>query len=172
FMCVESWSRGSFARALIELDATCGLKEIKAQPKDEKQKDVPDDDFQSVKQKTRKCGNCEIQGKRQGIGFNKPSNGSYRPVVKPQSNTSVSDMFSSLKEDNGSSIEDLVDDTLKKVEVHPKKNGIWSAKKAKRNIAFSPETKLHYFNRDLLEFANMNQMVEEAKHGNVPSKHG
>ncbi|GJY34313.1 putative reverse transcriptase domain-containing protein [Tanacetum coccineum] len=26
-MCMESWGRGSFARALIELDATCGLKD-------------------------------------------------------------------------------------------------------------------------------------------------
>ncbi|GJY03204.1 putative reverse transcriptase domain-containing protein [Tanacetum coccineum] len=27
-MCMESWGRGSFARALIELDATCGLKDM------------------------------------------------------------------------------------------------------------------------------------------------
>ena len=33
-------------------------------------KEVQDDGFQSVKQKTNKGGNCESQGERQGSGFN------------------------------------------------------------------------------------------------------
>ena len=29
-MCMESWGRGSFARAMTELDATCGVKDTLA----------------------------------------------------------------------------------------------------------------------------------------------
>ncbi|GKA16803.1 hypothetical protein Tco_0696640 [Tanacetum coccineum] len=122
-MCVESWGRGSFARALIELDATRGLKEMLVGDISKLEGSLYTHVIIALnnlrlarlsrRQKTSKCGNCELQGKRQGIGFNKPSNGSYRPVVKPQSNTSVSDIFSSLEKDNVNSIDDLVDDTLK-----------------------------------------------------------
>ncbi|GJS15446.1 hypothetical protein Tco_0409918, partial [Tanacetum coccineum] len=70
--------------------------------------------------------------------------------------------FSALEEDNGSPMDDLVDETQNKVEVPPKKNpwkiGIWSGRKAdspKRNVVFSPETKVHYFNRDDMEFDDM-----------------
>ncbi|GJT11592.1 hypothetical protein Tco_0858634 [Tanacetum coccineum] len=177
-MCMESCVHGSFARALIELDATCGLKDrcndckifgnscdncpqqastSKAQPKDEKLQDVHDDGLQSVIQKTSKRGNCKSQGKRQGSRFAKPTNDSYKPIVKPKSSSLVSNPFSALKEDNGNSIDDLVDDTRKKVVAPPGKTGIWSARKADRNIAFSPKTELHYFVADVLEFANMDQ---------------
>ncbi|GJX56600.1 phosphonates import ATP-binding protein like protein, partial [Tanacetum coccineum] len=77
-------SRGSFARTLIKLDVTCGLNDrlvvaipkifghlcdnfpkqsstSKAQPKDEKQKDVQDVGLQSVKRKTSTCGNWKSQ---------------------------------------------------------------------------------------------------------------
>ncbi|GJW32487.1 hypothetical protein Tco_0052519 [Tanacetum coccineum] len=110
YICMESWGRGSFAYALIELYATCGLKDMlvvvipnwkvqpstsDTQPKDGKQKDVQDNGFQT--------------------------------------------------EDNGNSMDDLVDDTRKK---------------------------LHYFDMDVLEFTNMDQLVEEAEHRNGPSKQG
>ncbi|GKD64370.1 hypothetical protein Tco_1306478, partial [Tanacetum coccineum] len=57
----------------------------------------------------------------------------------------------------------------KKVEAPYKKTSIWSSWKAERNIIFSPKTKLGYIDRELLEFANMDEMVEEAEHGNVVS---
>ena len=67
----------------------------------------------------------------------------------------------------------MVEDTRNKEEAPPRKtNGIWSARKAERNIDFSPETELHYYDRDVLEFANMDQVVEEEGQGNFPSEHG
>ncbi|GJS16346.1 hypothetical protein Tco_0410818 [Tanacetum coccineum] len=48
----------------------------------------------------------------------------------------------------------------------PRKIGIWSSRKAdspKRNVAFSPETKVHYFDRD---------DIEEVEHENANSKKG
>ncbi|GJX87883.1 hypothetical protein Tco_0339897 [Tanacetum coccineum] len=74
-----------------------------------------DDDFQSVKRKTSKGSNWESQGKHQGSGFNKSTNDSYRPVVKPKYSTPVSNPFFAFEEDNGNSTDDLVDDTRKKV---------------------------------------------------------
>ncbi|GJY80801.1 hypothetical protein Tco_0493552 [Tanacetum coccineum] len=70
--------------------------------------------------------------------------------------------------DNGKSMDDLVDDARKKMEAPPtktlKKTGIWSGKKAdspKRNIIFSPETKVHYFDRE---------DIEEVEHENAYNK--
>ncbi|GJX50408.1 hypothetical protein Tco_0277253, partial [Tanacetum coccineum] len=61
-------------------------------------------------------------------------------------------------EDNEKPMDGLVDDARKKVEAPPKKTprtiGISSGRKAdspKRNIAFSPETNVHYFDRDDIE---------------------
>ncbi|GKA58828.1 zinc knuckle CX2CX4HX4C containing protein [Tanacetum coccineum] len=196
-MCMESWGHGSFARALIELDAICGLKDrLVVIPKLEgsgytmetirveyewkpprcdeckifghscdncpkkpstshtqsnagKQKDVQEEDgFHSMKLITGKCGNWESQGKRQASGFNKTTNGSYRPVVKPKSSTPVSNPFSALEEDNGNYMDDLIDVIRKKVEDLPRKIGICSGRKAdypKRNVVFSPEMKVHDF---------------------------
>lgn len=70
-------------------------------------------------------------------------------------------------------MDDLVEDTRKKAEALPMKTtDILSARKAERNIDFSPKTELHYFDRDVLDFSSMDQVVEEAEHGNVPSEHG
>ncbi|GJY42634.1 hypothetical protein Tco_0430847, partial [Tanacetum coccineum] len=79
--------------------------------------------------------------KRQISGFN---DGSYRPVVKLKSSTPVSNLFSAFEEDNCNSMDDLVDDTRKKVEAPPKKTSIWSRRTAERNKAFSPKTELLY----------------------------
>ncbi|GKD82189.1 phosphonates import ATP-binding protein like protein [Tanacetum coccineum] len=123
---------GCFARALIELDATCRLKDklVVAIPMSE------------------------------GSASNKPTNGSYRQVVKPKSNTLVSNSFSALEEDNGNFMDELADDTRKKVKAPPRKTGIWSGWKAERNIDFSHETERYNFDRDCSEFVNMNQVVE------------
>ncbi|GKC49810.1 hypothetical protein Tco_1072555 [Tanacetum coccineum] len=70
-------------------------------------------------------------------------------------------------------MDDMVDDARKKVEAHskkveaspkktPRKTGIWSGRKA-TNIAFSPETNVHYFDRD---------DIEEMRHENAYSKKG
>nr|GFA50052.1 hypothetical protein [Tanacetum cinerariifolium] len=71
-----------------------------------------------------KCGNWESQGKRQGSRLNKSTNGSYSRVVKPKSTTPVSNSFSLLEENNGDSMDDLVDNTWKKVKAPPRKTGI------------------------------------------------
>ncbi|GKC41029.1 hypothetical protein Tco_1053413 [Tanacetum coccineum] len=93
-------------------------------------------------------------------------------IVKSESSIPVSISFSTLEEDNDNFMDDLVDDTRKNVEAPPKKTGIWSSWKAERNIVVSLEMELHYIDRDVLEFANMDQVVEKAKHGNVPREHG
>nr|GEW08389.1 hypothetical protein [Tanacetum cinerariifolium] len=70
--------------------------------------------------------------------------------------------------DNGKPMDGLVDDARKKVEAPPnktpRKNDIWSGKKAdysKRNVAFTPVTKVHYFDR---------KDTEEVEHENSYSK--
>nr|GEU34753.1 zinc knuckle CX2CX4HX4C [Tanacetum cinerariifolium] len=40
----------------------------------------------------------------------------------------------------------------------------------KRNVVFSPETKIHYFDRDDMAFDDMGQGVEEVDHGNASSE--
>ncbi|GKB68055.1 hypothetical protein Tco_0929467 [Tanacetum coccineum] len=78
-------------------------------------------------------------------------------------------------EDNGKHKDDLVDDARKKVEATLKKTlrktSIWSRRKSdspKRNVVFSPETKIHYFDRD----DDMGQAAEEVVHENAYSKNG
>nr|GEX40516.1 hypothetical protein [Tanacetum cinerariifolium] len=68
-------------------------------------------------------------------------------------------------EDNGKPMDGLIDDARKKVEAPPKKTlrktGIWSGRKTdspKRNVAFSPKTKVHYFDRE---------DIEEVEHDNA-----
>ncbi|GKA12947.1 hypothetical protein Tco_0692493 [Tanacetum coccineum] len=78
-------------------------------------------------------------------------------------------MMHTIKEDNGKPMDDLVDDTRKKVDAPSRKIGIWSGRKAdssKRNVVFSPEMKLHYFDMDDMEFDDIEHVVEETEHGN------
>ncbi|GJR63437.1 hypothetical protein Tco_1505599 [Tanacetum coccineum] len=103
------------------------------------------------------------------IGMRK-TNGSYRPVVKSKSNIPVSNPFSTLKEDNGIYMDELVYDTRKKLEDPLRKTGIWYGMRAERNLTFFPEMEVHYFDRD--GFANMDPVVKEEEHENVLSKHG
>ncbi|GKA15426.1 hypothetical protein Tco_0695173 [Tanacetum coccineum] len=73
-------------------------------------------------------------------------------------------------QDNGSCMDDLVDDTRKKVEATLRKTGIWSGRKVERNLALFSETEVHYFDMD--DFAYMDKVVEKGEHKNVSSKHG
>nr|GEZ19037.1 hypothetical protein [Tanacetum cinerariifolium] len=124
---------GSFARALIELDGTCGLKD--------------------------KCDNCKIFGHSCDNFPQWASTNKARSKDEKQKDI-LDDGFQTVKHQN-----------WKNVMAPPRKTSIWSARKAERNIAFSPVTKLHYFDGDVLEFANMDQVVEEDEHGNVSSEH-
>nr|GFA26560.1 hypothetical protein [Tanacetum cinerariifolium] len=60
---LKKWSPNvSLAKEdLTKVDATCGLKDIDAQPEAGKQKDVEDDGFQSMKGKASKGGKWKIQ---------------------------------------------------------------------------------------------------------------
>nr|GEW29831.1 hypothetical protein [Tanacetum cinerariifolium] len=94
---------------------------------------------------------------------------------KKTTSTTVSNAFSTIEEDNGKHMDDLVHDTRKKVEASHRKIGICSGRKAdspKRNIVFSLETKLNYFNKDDIDFDDMKQAVKEAEHGNAFSENG
>ncbi|GJY05207.1 hypothetical protein Tco_0371147 [Tanacetum coccineum] len=86
---------------------------------------------------------------------------------KKKASTLVSNASSALEEDNGKHMDDLVDDTQKKIEAPlkktPRKTGIWSGRKAdspKWNLVYSPKTKVHYFDRDGMEFFDMGQAME------------
>ncbi|GKB92426.1 zinc knuckle CX2CX4HX4C containing protein [Tanacetum coccineum] len=95
------------------------------------------------------------------------------PVWVKLHNVSVE--VTSNEEDNGNPINDLVDETREKVEVPPKKTGIWSGRKAdspKRNIVFSPETKFYYFDRDDMEFDDTDQAAEGWEHENDYNDNG
>ncbi|GJR37007.1 hypothetical protein Tco_1212691 [Tanacetum coccineum] len=77
--------------------------------------------------------------------------------------------------DNGKPVDDLVDNTRKNLKAPPMKYGIWSGRKAdspKRNVIFFPETKLHYFDRDDMEFDDMKHVVEKAEHRNASRENG
>ncbi|GKD91398.1 hypothetical protein Tco_1366905 [Tanacetum coccineum] len=82
-------------------------------------------------------------------------------------------------EDKGKHMDDLVDDAQNKVEAPhkktPRKTSIWSGRKAgspKRNVVFSPETKVHYFDRDDMIFDDIGQATEEVEHKNAYGKNG
>ncbi|GJX97077.1 hypothetical protein Tco_0352875 [Tanacetum coccineum] len=42
-----------------------------------------------------------------------------------------------------------------------------NADSPKRNVVFSPETKIHYFDRDDMDFDDIEQVVVETEHGNA-----
>ncbi|GKD80651.1 zinc knuckle CX2CX4HX4C containing protein [Tanacetum coccineum] len=144
---------------------------------------VSDDGFVEV---TRKHGKRKQNGKPQhfdGVWLTKPQpNYFYRDVSKPTSTSQPKEnketasqpksyAFSDLEEDN----EKFVDDTQKKVEAPPRKTCIWSGRKVdspKRNVVFSPETKVHYFDRDDMDFDDMGKAIEEVEHENAYSGNG
>ncbi|GJY30289.1 hypothetical protein Tco_0413784 [Tanacetum coccineum] len=158
--------------------------------------DVPnqesDDGFLEV---TRKYGKGKQNGKPQhinGVWLTKPQpNYFYRAVSKPvivndeastsqpKGNKEASSQPKFNVNDNGNPMDDLVDETRNKVEVPPKKTtrktGVWLCRKAdspKRNVVFSSETKVHYFDRDDMEFDDMGQATEGWEHENAFSDNG
>nr|GEW93573.1 zinc knuckle CX2CX4HX4C [Tanacetum cinerariifolium]GEW94136.1 zinc knuckle CX2CX4HX4C [Tanacetum cinerariifolium] len=78
-------------------------------------------------------------------------------------------------EDNRKHMDDLVDDIRKKVEAPSKKTSIWSGRKTgspKRNVVFSHETNVYYFDRDDMIFDDIGEATEEVEHENAYSKNG
>ncbi|GKD13039.1 hypothetical protein Tco_1197446, partial [Tanacetum coccineum] len=93
--------------------------------------------------------------------------------------TPVSNVFSALEEDNRKPMDASVDDTWKKAEAPPKKTpiktGIWTGRKADcpiRNVVFSRETKVHYFDKDDMKFDDMGHAVKKVEHENASSGNG
>nr|GEU92839.1 hypothetical protein [Tanacetum cinerariifolium] len=71
-------------------------------------------------------------------------------------------------EDNDIPMGDLVDDTRKRVEAYSRMTGIWSGRKVdsrKRNIVFSSEMNLHYFDRDDMDLHDMDPLEDEMAQG-------
>nr|GEW31768.1 hypothetical protein [Tanacetum cinerariifolium] len=75
-------------------------------------------------------------------------------------------------------MDDLIDDAQKKVEAPPKKTfrktGIWTdiIVDSHKNVVFSPETMVHYFDRDDKIFNDTGQAAEEVEHENAYSTNG
>ncbi|GJV75699.1 RNA-directed DNA polymerase, eukaryota [Tanacetum coccineum] len=115
-------------------------------------------------------------GSKKGMVGNHNLPKQHMAYKKKKTSTPVSNSFSALEEDNEKPIDELIDDTRKKMEALPKKaprkTGIWSSRKAdspKRNVVFSLEMKVHYFDRDDMDFDDMRWAVKELKHMNVVS---
>ncbi|GKA52218.1 putative serine carboxypeptidase-like protein 23 [Tanacetum coccineum] len=152
-MCMECWGHGSFAHALIELEATVGLKDklVVAIPKLKGSTCTMETIFVEYEWKLPRCDECKIIGHsydncpRMPSTSNTPAKARKqkdaqdeflkcetedKPVVKPNAVTPVSNVFFALEEDNEKPMDDLVADTRKKVEAPPKKTSIWSGRKA------------------------------------------
>ncbi|GKC91993.1 hypothetical protein Tco_1157435 [Tanacetum coccineum] len=99
---------------------------------------------------------------------------------QPKGNNAASSQpKSNVNGDNGNPVDDLVDETRKKVEVPhkktPRKTSIWSGRKTdspKRNVVFFPKTKIHYFHKDDMELDNMGQVAEGWEHENAYNDNG
>nr|GEU40727.1 ribonuclease H-like domain-containing protein [Tanacetum cinerariifolium] len=124
-----------------------------SQPNARKQKDTQGDGFQSMKRKTSKCGNWTTS-------------------------TLVSNAFFDLEEDNRKPMDALVDDTWKKVEAPPKKTtkklvfGRVRKQTLLNETLFSLLKKVHYFDRDDMEFDDVGHAAEKVEHENAYSKNG
>ncbi|GKD96032.1 hypothetical protein Tco_1379929 [Tanacetum coccineum] len=148
--CMQSWGRIGYAHVLVDIRADRALKDTmfskRVMADLRKHKGTFNDGFQTIQRKDF-CG---------PLGSKKGMVGRYR---KP--------------------MDDLVDDTQKKIKAPPKKTprktDIWSGRKAdssKRNIVFSHETKVNYFDRDDMDFDDIGQAVEEVQHENAYSENG
>ncbi|GJX89636.1 hypothetical protein Tco_0341650 [Tanacetum coccineum] len=71
-------------------------------------------------------------------------------VRKMMTSTLVSNTFSTLKKDIGKPMDNLIDDTRKKMETLPRMTSIW----------------------DDIEFEDMEQVIEEVEYGNTSSENG
>ncbi|GKB74937.1 hypothetical protein Tco_0936349 [Tanacetum coccineum] len=192
-LCLKSWGRDKYARALIKVSSKHVLVELlvvaitfqngsgHTMETIDVEYEVSDDGFVEV---TRKHGNGKQTAKTRhidGVRLTKPKpNYYYRPISKsaivngeastlqPKENKDPSTPQSNNK-DNGKPMDDLVDGARKKVKT-PRKTGIWSGRKAnspKRSVAFSLEMNVHYFDRDDMIFDDIGQTTEEVEHENV-----
>nr|GEV28614.1 hypothetical protein [Tanacetum cinerariifolium] len=164
--CMKAWGRIDYAQALVGIRAGGALKDTMG--------GTSNDGFQAVQ---RKDFRGPLGSKKGAVGNlclvkqHMPKS-AYR---KKTTSTPGSNSFSALEEDN----EKAMDDTRKKMEAPPKKTprktAIWSGRKAgslKRNVAFSPEMKVCYFDRDDMDFDDMGQAVEEVEHENAYNDNG
>ncbi|GJZ98588.1 hypothetical protein Tco_0671041 [Tanacetum coccineum] len=190
-VCLKSWRRNTYAWDLIEVSSKMALMDslvvvILFQNGSGHSMETIDIEYEW---QPPRCDKCKIfhhiddQWPKK-VKLTKPKpNYFYRVVSKlvnvndeaftsqPKGNKKAYSQPKSNVHNNGKPIDDLVDDARKKGVVPPKKTprktGIWSDRKAnspKRNVFFSPETKVHYFNRDDMNFDDMGQAVEEVKH--------
>nr|GEZ22512.1 hypothetical protein [Tanacetum cinerariifolium] len=154
-ICMQSWVCMDYARALVDIWVDRALKD------------------------TMVISILKSECKQETRG----SNSLLKPHVlksayqKKTTSTPVSNVFSALEKDNGKPMYDLFYDTRKKVEAPFRKTDIWSCRKtdsSRINVVFSHEMKLHYFDRDDMEFddINMEQVVEKVEHENAFSKNG
>nr|GEX07027.1 hypothetical protein [Tanacetum cinerariifolium] len=146
--CMQSWGRMDYARALIEIRADRDLKDT--------MRGTSNDCFHTVQKKDFHGPFGSKQGTRG------TSNDCFHTVQKK-------DFHGPFGSKQGT----------KKIEAPPKKTlrktRVWLGRKAdspKRNIVFSLETKVHYLDREDVEFDDIGQEVEEVEHENVYSKNG
>ncbi|GKA64407.1 zinc knuckle CX2CX4HX4C containing protein, partial [Tanacetum coccineum] len=188
-ICLKSWGRTTYARALIEVSSKKALMDSLVMA-------IPFQNGSGHSMETIKieyewqppcCDTCKIfdhiddqcPKKVKVVVPTQESDDGFVEVTHHKEAASQSNAFSALEEDNRNPMDDLVDETRKKVKVPPKKTlrltGIWSGRKAnspKRNIVLSPETKVHCFNRDDTEFDDMDQAAEGWEHENAYSDNG
>ncbi|GKF24586.1 hypothetical protein Tco_0076908 [Tanacetum coccineum] len=152
-MCLKSWGRNTYARGLIE---------------ESSKKALCSKIFDHIDDRCSKKVKVAAPTRESDDGF-----------VEVTRNKEASSQPKSNVNDNGNPMDDLVDETRKKVEVPPKKTprktGIWSGRKVespKRNVVFSSETNVHYFDRDDMEFDDMGQAAEGREHENAYNDNG
>ncbi|GJR64331.1 hypothetical protein Tco_0010396 [Tanacetum coccineum] len=160
--CMQSWGRMGYARALIDIRADRALKDtmVILVPNLIRNGVIMHTIKVEYEWKSPRCETCLTFGNDDmKKDFGGPLGSKKGMVGKP--------------------MDDLVDDTQKKIEAPPKKNprktSIWSGKKAdssKRNIVFSHETKVTYFDRDDMDFDDVGYAVEEVQHKNAYSENG
>nr|GEW32620.1 hypothetical protein [Tanacetum cinerariifolium] len=166
--CMRSLGRMYCTRALIDVRADRALKETMVIS-------IPNPNGNGVTMHTIKveyeckpprCGTCldfrdPLSSKKGTVGIhNLPKQ--HMAYQKKTTSTSVSNSFLALEANNGKHMDDLIDDTQKKMEAPhkkaPRKIGIWSGRKAnspKRNVVFSSETMVNYFDREDMDFDDM-----------------
>nr|GEW08675.1 hypothetical protein [Tanacetum cinerariifolium] len=222
-MCLNSWGRNTYTRALIEVsnygfmevthkhgkgkqnsnykqidgvrltkpkpnyyyskpvnvngEASTSQPNVKREPSspkpNNKGKDVSD--LQKIKVISLRNSFDALMEKDKKIKVNNETWKASNDAESITDNSDSEEVENVFVEDNGKYMDDLVDDAQKKVEASlkktPMKTSIWLRRKAdspKRNVVFSPETKVHYFDRD----DDMGQAAEKVVHENAYSKNG
>nr|GEW34314.1 hypothetical protein [Tanacetum cinerariifolium]GEX50334.1 hypothetical protein [Tanacetum cinerariifolium] len=195
--CIQSWRRMDYTRALVVMRALKDIMVIsvlKLFGNGVTRLTIKVE----YEWKPPRCGTCLGSGGNHSLPKKKVPKFMYQKksgdVSSSTTSTSVSNTFLTLgatdkidqaafpissevhsKENNGKSMNDMVDDTRKKVETNNREICIWLGRKTnspKRNLVFFPRTKLHYFERDDMEFADTEHVVEVVEYGNVSSKNG